>query len=296
MGHRRMNKKLKIIAYVVLTVAALCLGVAFRRAYVQVMAPPPDESAPSKQAVAEDATSFHSRKFAQMMMEGAGLFVVLAALGLLTAHDLTHLFADKVEKFMFDDEGETIKTPEYERAEDLWKEGKFLEAIQLMRDHLQEHPREQYVALRIAEIYEKDLGNHLAAALEYEEILRKKLRPERWGWAAIHLANLYSGKLNRVQEAQALLQKIVDEYGQTAAAKKARERLGIPEPVEEAPPEPEPATTTNPGSLEQQIAELHAELQERAKQQHEVETPIEAAPEPEKPVSKLPPGFRPKNG
>src|SRR4030095_7714562 len=88
--------------------------------------------------------------------------------------------------------------------------------------------------------YEKDLGNYLASALEYEEVLKKRLPAERWGWAAIHLSNLYSGKLNKTEDATRLLYRIIEEYGQTAAARKARERLGIPEPV--APgPEPEPA-------------------------------------------------------
>jgi hypothetical protein len=81
--------------------------------------------------------------------------------------------------------------------------------------------------------------------LEYEEILKKKLPAERWGWAAIHLANIYSGKLNKLSEAEALLHRIIKEYGQTAAAKKARERLGVPEspipPVAESPkPQPQP--------------------------------------------------------
>ncbi|MBK8001115.1 MAG: hypothetical protein IPK15_20990 [Verrucomicrobia bacterium] len=118
----------------------------------------------------------------------------------------------------------------------------------MMREYLKRNPREQYVALRIAEIYENDLRNYLAAALEYEEILKKKLPAERWGWAAIHLSNLYSGKLNKMEQATTLLHRIVNEYGQTAAAKKARERLGLPEPVAEpvavaAEPEPEPTPT-----------------------------------------------------
>jgi hypothetical protein len=73
---------------------------------------------------------------------------------------------------------------------------------------------------------------------------------------------LGSGKLNRIEDATRLLHRIVEEYGQTAAARKARERLGIPEPVEAAAPEPEP------------------------------EPP--AKKPPEEPPSNLPPGFRPK--
>jgi hypothetical protein len=184
-------------------------------------------------------------------------------LGLLLAFDFSRYFATKVEDLVFNDNLEGIKDPEYEEAERVWANGEHLEAVQLMRNYLKRHPREQYVALRIAEIYEKDLGNYLAAALEYEEVLKKRLPPDRWGWAAIHLTNLYSGKLNKPKEAMALLQRIADEYGQTPAAKKARERLGIPEPEPEEAPEPEP--------------EPAAEQQK-----------------PEPPASNLPPGFRPK--
>jgi TolA-binding protein len=194
---------------------------------------------------------------------GIGMFFTLVGLSILIGHDVSRYLAHRVEDFIFNDNLDGVKDPEYEEAERVWASGRHLEAIQLMRDYLKRHPREQYVALRIAEIYETDLRNFLAAALEYQEVLKKRLPPERWGWAAIHLANLYSGKLNKTGEATALLRRIADEYGQTAAAKKARERLGLPEPVAAAPtpaPEPEP------------------------------ESPAKSEP----PASNLPPGFRPK--
>jgi len=195
---------------------------------------------------------------------GAGLFGVIVCLGLLIAHDFSHFAANRIQKFVFDENLVVEKDPEYEEAEKVWANGNHLEAIQLMRDYLKTHPREQYVAIRIAEIYEKDLGNYLAAALEYEEILKKKLPDQRWGWAAIHLANLYSGRLNRSQDAVTLLQRIVAEYGHTAAAKKARERL-----VAEGVPLPEPAPE---------------------------QTQAASEPEPQEPAppSNLPPGFKPK--
>jgi TolA-binding protein len=207
---------------------------------------------------------------------GVTMFFMLVGLGILVGRDVSRYFAGKMQDFIFNDNLEGMKDPEYEEAERVWATGDHLEAVRLMRTYLNRHPREQYVALRIAEIYETNLHNHLAAALEYEEVLKKKLPPERWGWAAIHLANLYSGKLDKIPEATALLRRIVDEYGQTAAAKKARERLGIPEPVPEpAPPaEPQVALKAPPA---------------------EVQEPEPTEPEPEKPPShNLPKGFRPK--
>jgi len=286
-----MNRRIKIGAYVVLLGLAVWFGYGF---FKNLSAATAKESAPVEPtnqvsqidtnqeqtvAVTNEATNSVSTNVAAMkpkqtptkpaaapaqsrgqstsavLSYGAGLFAVIICLGLLIAHDFSWFAAQRFEKFIFDEDLEGAKDPEYEEAEKVWANGNFLEAIQLMRDHLKQHPREQYVAIRIAEIYENDLGNYLAAALEYEEILKKKLPSQRWGWAAIHLANLYSGKLNRGQDAIALLQRIVAEYGHTAAAKKARERLSaegitIPEPVTEsstAPGEESPPSNLPPG-------------------------------------------------
>jgi TolA-binding protein len=181
--------------------------------------------ASAKAASAAEARAAAAPTLSTLMSYGAVLFLVVVSLGLFLAHDFSSLVAEHFVKFALSDEGEGFKAPEYDRAEQVWADGKPLEAIQLMRDYLKGHPRELYVALRIAEIYEKDLGNYLAAALEYEEVLKHRLRPDQWGWAAIHLANLYSGKLNQVEKAVALLRRIVSEYGQTPAAAKAQSRL-----------------------------------------------------------------------
>ncbi|MEO5804200.1 MAG: hypothetical protein ABIR24_11790 [Verrucomicrobiota bacterium] len=199
-----------------------------------------------------------------------GFLVTAVLLGLLIAHDISQYFGNRSVEFMFNDEGTGVKDPDYEEAEKEWANGQHLEAIRLMREYLQKNPREQGVALRIAEIYEKDLKNDLAAALEYEEVLKNKFRnPERWGWGAIHLCNLYS-KMNKTDDAVALLHRIVSEYGETAAAKKARERLGLFEPaIEEAPGNP-------PIEAIQEEPAPNPDAEEKSS------------------GSNLPPGFRPK--
>jgi hypothetical protein len=192
-----------------------------------------------------------------------GAFILsVIALGALIAWDFSNFMGSRTLKILYNDDDPSMKDPEYEEAEKIWANGQHLEAVRLMRDYYNRNPREVHVALRIAEIYEKDLNNHLAAALEYEEVLKKKLPAERWGWAAIHLCNLYF-KLGQEMKGYALLQRIVKEYGETQAAEKARKRLKEVDPnllAEAEPPEPEP----------------------------------EKAPEPEGPKSNLPPGFRPK--
>jgi len=190
---------------------------------------------------------------------GAGLVISVVLLGLLLAHQASQYLGTRAVNALYNDDLEGIASADYERAEQEWAKGNHLEAIQLLREYLKANPREQHVALRIAEIYEKDLENPLAAALEYEEVLQLKLPPERWGWAAIHLCNLYTGKLNQLDKAVALLRRITAEHGQTAAADKARKRL------------------------DQLVADG-------------IIPPSQSDSEAGAPVSNLPPGFAPKRG
>jgi TolA-binding protein len=234
------------------------------------------------------------------MIAYLGLFIgSLIGLGLLITHDVTQFMGSRAVDYFFGDAADAIRDPEYDRAEAEWANGKYLEAIQLMRDFLQKNPRQIHAALRIAEIYEKDLKNPLAAALEYEEVLKHKLPAERWGWAAVHLCNLYS-RLNKSDQALALLRRVVHEYPKTAAAKKARARLGIaepePEPTEHevtAEANPELTPDTNVITMEEHPPELEPRTGPAS-------TPSTESTESTKPTQSnstkpnLPPGFRPK--
>jgi hypothetical protein len=246
-----MRNEIKLGLYTVLLAGACVFGYFATTSYKRLMHQPSDAS----QANLTEVPALHkddgprtSVGYARMLTFGAFFFVSVVGLGLLVGHDVSHYLGDRVLKGLYNDEGEGIANPEYEAAEQVWADGHFLDAIGLMRDYLKRNPREQHVALRIAEIYEKDLSNPLAAALEYEEVLKQKLPPERWGWAAIHLCNLY-GKLDQQDKAVALLRRIDTEYKDTAAAEKARKRLEdlglsteVEEPVQQAST-PEPPST-----------------------------------------------------
>lgn len=159
-----------------------------------------------------------------------GLVLTLIALGLLIARDLSKTVGGQAIDFLFNDDAVGIARPEYDAAEQVWASGDFLEAIRLLREYYQANPREIFVAVRIAEIYEKDLKNFLAAALEYEEILSKPLPAARWSWTAIHLCNIYS-KMGQSDKSLTLLRRIAVEYGETPGAEKARKRLSQIDPV-----------------------------------------------------------------
>jgi hypothetical protein len=217
----------KVTLYVVLLVASCSFGTAFHHHYNRFMN---DRASKVEADITDPKLQFTARTtvlasdFPRLMFLGAVFFVSVVSFGVLFSHDVTEIVAGHTVKALYDDEGEGLITPEYELAEEQWADGNFLGAIQLLREHLKKNPNEQHAALRIAEIYEKDLQNPLAAALEYEEVLKQNLEPERWGWTAIHLCNLYY-KVDKQSEATDLLKRVVLGYGQTAAAEKARKRL-----------------------------------------------------------------------
>jgi TolA-binding protein len=167
----------------------------------------------------------------------------------------------RVQREIYGEASEPVGDAEYDEAERIWANGDHLEAVRLLREFLTKKPHKLHAAFRIAEIYEKDLGNNLAAALEYEEILKRKFDRQRWAWAAIHLVNLYN-RMGQTDSADALLGRIVDDYGDTDAAAKARQRLGLPDDATAAASQTEAVQPEEPAGGEGQF--------------------------------KLPPGFRPK--
>ena len=204
-----------------------------------------------------------------------GFLVVVIALGLIGAYDIVNFMGDRAEELLLTDQEEEAgesHDPEYLDAEQARTNGEPLEAIRLLREYVQKNPRDTNAAVRIAEIYDKDLKNQLAAVLEYEEVLKLKLPPDRWGWSAIRLCNLYS-KMRQPEKTVALLRRIANEYGETTAAVKARERLAKIDPDFGKQP------------VEQQLAQPPPKASPQT-------PPTSAAPPP----SNLPPGFRPKDG
>ncbi|MBI4660589.1 MAG: hypothetical protein HY735_17265 [Verrucomicrobia bacterium] len=254
-----MNKNLKLGLYVVLTISSCLFGYLAYVHYNRLMGGVIENAQLAQTdipALESRGDALVTRGYANVMIFGAVFFVSVVALGFLLGHDVAHYLGDRVLKGVHNDEGEGMTDPDYEAAEQVWADGKYLDAIQLMRDYLKRNPREQHVALRIAEIYEKDLSNNLAAALEYEEVLKQKLPAERWGWTAIHLCNLYF-RMNQADKAVVLLRRIDAEYGETAAAEKARKRLALYE-VEGgqggAAHAPSPQILEEPGSKDQERA------------------------------------------
>lgn len=190
--------------------------------------PPATGGSDNSQATkaAEPEPGKEAESGSRLGLYAAGGLLSLLGLALLLADDISRLAARSTHRWLEGVEEGEEASREYEEAERLWANADYLGAVHVLREFLKKHPRRVHAHFRIAEIYERDLRNTLAAALEHEEILRFRLDEERWGWAAIHLCNLYY-HLNQPEKAEALLHRIVNEYGHTVAAGKARKRLGL---------------------------------------------------------------------
>ncbi len=160
----------------------------------------------------------------RMMACFFGFIVTLILLAVVVAYDVSRFLGRHAELSFLQGGRPRPAPPEFAEAERLRAQGRALDAIGVLREYLQEHPDEVEVMSRIAEIYNHSLKNYLAAALEYEEMLKHKLPDEQWAWAALHLAKCY-GRLNEPEKSLALLERIHSEYGHTVAARRARKAL-----------------------------------------------------------------------
>ena len=251
-----MNRSVRIVLLAFLLLSTAIFGWRFKVNYDAFMAARErqrDPDALTNQNSGETPRATVAPVNYHLGFWGGGLVLSLVGAGLLIATEVSQFLGTRAMKALYNEDVVAGLGPDYEKAEEEWGKGNFLEAIRLLREYLQANPREQHVALRIAEIYEKDLLNPLAATLEYEEVLTQRLPPERWGWAAIHLCNLYTGKLNQLDKGVALLQRLVNEYPDTAAAEKARARLdqlqaeGLIAAPEPPAAEPDPGPSLPPG-------------------------------------------------
>ncbi len=229
----------KAAAYLAL---ALCAGIAFhdfRQSAAKENAAQSRlsvETAPGEPTEA-DAAEFRTLKY-------IGLFLSAAvALALLFAWDFCAFFADRAMNALFEMNDRPSSPSPFDEARALREQGLSLPAIERLREHLHAQRRDVHAAVMIAEIYERDLGNPLTAALEYEEMLTWRMNRERWSRLAVRLVNLYAKKLRRSDRAWEILREIVRKAPRTRAADAARKRLALRDVVLKATPDPSVATS-----------------------------------------------------
>ena len=154
-----------------------------------------------------------------------GFAVAMLGLGYLVAQDFGHLLNFRFGKEVSYVSDRSARKAASERAENAILEGKHHEAVRLLQGILKTQPDHTHSLLRLAEVYDKELQDYANAALHYEKLIELELPDEQWGWIAIRLSNIYSGKLNRPDAALKLIRRIATDYPQTQAGGKALKRL-----------------------------------------------------------------------
>lgn len=166
-----------------------------------------------------------ARLYVHLLGYTLGFATALLGLGYLVAQDFGHLLNFRLGKEVSYVSDSSARKVAYERAENAILKGQHQEAIRLLQGILKKHPEHTHSLLRIAEVYDKELQDYANAAVHYEKLLELELPAEQWGWLAIRLSNLYSGKLNQPQAALALIRRLAADYPQTQAGGKALKRL-----------------------------------------------------------------------
>ena len=193
------------------------------------LAPGPESAGPGEEP--EETAAGHAgrragRSYFQLLGFTLGFAVGLLGLGLVAAQDFGHLLKFKLGREVSYLDARSERNAQCERAEALVLKGDAHGAIQVLHAVLQQHPQHLHSALRVAELYDKELHDFPRAAQHYEAALALKFPPEQWGWIAIRLANLYSGPLKQPLPALALIRRLAAEHPGTKAGGKALQRLG----------------------------------------------------------------------
>lgn len=167
------------------------------------------------------------RNYLGMLGHTVGFAVAMVVLGFVAAQDFGYLLKFRMGKEISYVDARSERNSSYERAEQIALKGQPREAIRALEAIVAKHPNHIHSILRIAELYDKELQDFQNAALHYEELLKQKIPDEQWGWIAIRLANIYSGKLNQPETAIALISRLAAEHPGTQAGAKALKRMGM---------------------------------------------------------------------
>lgn len=201
-----MRIVLKLIFYVA-AISALCwlmpqIAVSFHR------------------ATTAGSTPDASRAYALF----AAYLLVGAALALFVAWDVSRFVGGFAGQLFWSGGRIASITPAWWKAERLCRDRQPLDAIRVLREFYEAHPRQWAAAVRIAEIYERDLHDPLAAALEYESLLQQRLPKTARAEILLRLAACHLLR-HQTADSAARLRQVIAEFPDSAAAKKAERRL-----------------------------------------------------------------------
>ncbi len=180
----------------------------------------PQIAASFNRATAAGSTPDASRAYALFSV----YLIVGGTLAVFVAWDVSRFLGGLAGQLFWGGRRIASITPAWWKAERLCKEQQPLEAIRVLRDYLNAHPRHWGVAVRIAEIYQHEIKDPLPAALEYEELLKQRLPDAARAKIMLRLAACRL-LLREAEPASAMLRQVIEKFPRTPAAKKAARRL-----------------------------------------------------------------------
>ncbi len=170
-----------------------------------------------------------SVQYLRLIGNGVGFAVFLTGFGFLLAHDGGDLLRFRFGREIDFVDDRSRRLAKYEKADYLASKGKTKPALAMLREILEEESGNWHAQVRLAEIYDKDLEDFETAAEEYRKALDLEMHPEKWGWTAIRLCNIYTGKLDEPQRGMIILRRLARDYPDTKAGQKAINRLAMVE-------------------------------------------------------------------
>jgi len=150
--------------------------------------------------------------------------VVGTILGLVVAWDVSRLVGEFAGSLFVGGGRLPSITPALWKADRLRAQNKPLEAVNTLREYLNARPRQWYVAVRIAELYQDDLNDPLSAALEYEALLRRRLPRAARAELMLRLASC-NLLLRKTDQSASLLRELIQRFPGSPAALAAQRRL-----------------------------------------------------------------------
>src|SRR5689334_15908777 len=127
-----MSRSVKLVLYIVCIAGTCVFGSFFLKNYKDATTTAETKKESIENAAsttATDVADVSTRGFSRMVTWGLTLLLPILGLAVLIAHDVSHYFGSRAEQALFKEDGIPID-PEYEEAEELWKDGHHLDAIQ----------------------------------------------------------------------------------------------------------------------------------------------------------------------
>ncbi|MBG89949.1 MAG: hypothetical protein CMO80_24045 [Verrucomicrobiales bacterium] len=170
-----------------------------------------------------------SRHYVRLIGNTIAFCVLLTIAGFLCAQDFGDVLRFRMnQKIQYVDEASELNE-DAEKGIYLMKRGKHQGALEILRKVVEQNPDAWEAQLCIAEHYDRTKENWTQAVSEYEDLLQMEMPAEKWGWTAIRLCNIYTGKLNEIGRPLLILKKLAIELPHTPAGVKAQKRLAMVE-------------------------------------------------------------------